>query len=290
MNTKTCIGIIFFATVSISVFGNNWELLKEKTWSTKDFPTEQIVFYETANGLKKAIYQLNGSGVCAIRSVIYDIELKGDRIYLKDGMNLEPHILPKNRGGDFLLFQTLYFKNETTLISENLEFTRISDTPLICNWLETYSGNYIIPIEKLKAIPIQEKMIYDKYSTNFGPNPENCGIDDNPMLTEVEAMFLNEYLKNQVRQKGFDFNNKRIVFVTGSNGRTLGSKSAYFYDIRIWKETYNSKIASSLIVLSEQDKTEYGYDAILTYWVKVISPKEKARKNILKQANENEKR
>jgi len=91
MKTKTCIGIIFLATVSISVFGNTWELVKEKTWSTKDFPTEQIVFYETVNGLKKAIYQLNGSGVCAIRSVIYDIELKGDSIYLKDALNLEPH-------------------------------------------------------------------------------------------------------------------------------------------------------------------------------------------------------
>lgn len=290
MKTKTCIGIIFFATVSFSVFGNTWELIKEKTWSTKEFPTEQVVFYETVNGLKKAIYQLNGSGVCATRSVIYDIELKGDSICLKDGMNLEPHRQSNKRDGDFLLFQTLYLKNETTLISENLEFTRISNMPFICNWLETYSGNNIIPIEKLKAIPIQEKMIYDKHSTNFGPNPENCGIDDNSLLTETEATFLNEYLKNQVRQKVFDFNNKRIVFVTGSNGGTLGSKSAYFYDIKKWKETYNSKIASSLIVLSERDKAEYGYDAILTYWVKVISPKEKARKNILKQANENEKR
>jgi hypothetical protein len=285
MTTKTCIGIIFFATVSISVFGNTWEFIKEKTWSTKDFPTMQIVFYETENGLKKGIYQINGSGRCAVLSVIYDIDLKGDTIYLKDGMNLEPHMQSKKRGGEFLLFQTLCL-NETILISENLEFNQISDTPLICNWLETYSGNNTIPIEKLKAIPIQEKMIYDKHSANFGPNPENCGIDDKPLLTEEEATFLNEYLKHQARQKDFDFNNKRIVFITGSGGNVLGSKSAYFNDIKKWKETYNSKIASSLIVLSEQDKAEYGYDAILTYWVKVITPK--GNQKVLKRTKEKE--
>ena len=179
----------------------------------------------------------------------------------------------------------LYLKKDV-IILENLEFRKISDIPLICNWLETYSGNNIIPIEKLKAIPIQERMIYDKHSANFGLYPENCGIDDNPILTEAEATFLNEYLKSQVRQKSFDFNNKRIVFVTGSNGSTLGSKSAYFYDIRKWKETYNSKIASSLIVLSEQDKADYGYDAILTYWVKVINPK--TNQKILERAKEKE--
>ena len=201
-------------------------------------------------------------------------------------MDLEPHIQSQKRGNDFLSFQVLYFKNESTLISENLEFVRISDIPLICNWLETYSGSNIIPIEKLKAIPLQEKMIYDKHSANFGPNPENCGIDDNPILTETEATFLNEYLKGQVQQNEFDFNNKRIAFVTGSGGRILGSKRAYFNNIKKWKETYNSKIASSLIVLSERDKAEYGYDAILTYWVKVINPNR--NHEILKRAKEKE--
>ena len=285
MKTKTIIEIIFFATVHISVFGNTWELIKERTWSTKDFPTEQIVFYETVNGLKKAIYQLNGSGRCAVRSVIYDIELKGDTISLKYGMNLEPNAYSKKRGNK-LLSLVLHLQNKM-LISENLKFVKISDTPLICNWLETYSGNNIIPIEKLKAIPIQEKMIYDKHSANFGPSFENCGNDNNSTLTETKAIFLNEYLRVQAQSKGFDFNNKRIIFITGSGGSVLGSKSAYFNDIKKWKETYNSKIASSLIVLNGQEKAEYGYDAILTYWVKVITPK--TNKKVLKRAKENEK-
>jgi hypothetical protein len=286
MKTKNLIGIIFFMAVKVSAFGNTWEYIAEKTWITKNFPTEQIVFYETINGLKKAIYQLNGSGRCAVRSVIYDIELKGDTIYLKDAMDLEPNAPSKKRKDELLLPFTLYLKNEV-LIAEDSEFTKVSDVPLICNWLETYSGNNIIPIEKLKAIPIREKMIYDKHSANFGPNPEDCGNDDNPALTEAESKFLNEYLKVQAQSKGFDFNDKKILFVTGSNGGTLGSKSAYFDDVKEWKTTNNSRIASSLIVLDESDKMQYGYDAILTYWVKIlISPK--AKKKILQKANDKE--
>lgn len=284
MRTKIFIGIVFFATINLSLLGNNWELVKEKTWRTKDFPTEQFVFYETINGLKKAIYQLNGSGRCAIRSIIYDIELNGDTIYLKDGMNLEPDIPSKKRNDKLLLPIVLYLRNEV-LNFENLEFVKVSNVALICNWLETYSGNNIIPIEKLRAIPIQEKMIYDKHSINFGPNPDNCGDDDNPELTKIEATFLNEYLRVQIQSKEFDFSNKKILFVTGSNGGTLGSKSAYFDDVKEWKTKYNSKIATSLIVLEESDKIKYGYDAILTYWVKIlISPK--GIKKILKRANE----
>lgn len=285
MKTKIFIGVVFFVVGNIYVLGNNWERIKEKTWSTKDFPTEQFVFYETVNGFKKAIYQLNGSGRCAVRSIIYDVEMKDYTFYLKYPMNLEPDMYSKKRKDESLLPLTLCLKNEM-IVLEKKEFVKTSDIALICNWLETYSGNNIIPIEKLKAIPIQEKMIYDKHSANFGPNPENCGNDDNPLLTETEAIFLNEYLKSQVEQESFDFNNKRIAFITGSGGSLLGSKSAYFHDIRKWKETHNSKIASSLIVLNEQDKAEYGYDAILTYWVKVITPK--GTQKILKRAKEKE--
>ena len=287
MKKRISFGIIFTIITNISAFGKTWELVKEKTWSTKEFPTEQIVFYETVNGLKKAIYQLNGSGRCAVRSFIYDIELKGDSICLKDAMDLEPSIQSKKRESKLLLPLMLYLKNEV-LISEISEFAKISDMPLICNWIETYSGNNIIPIEKLKAIPIQEKMIYDKHSINFSPNHANCGNDDNATLTETEAIFLNEYLRNQAQITKFDFSNKKILFVTGSNGGTLGSKNAYFDDVKEWQIKHNSKIATSLIVLDERDKMKYGYDAILTYWVKVlVSPK--AKNKILQRANEREK-
>lgn len=98
---------------------------------------------------------------------------------------------------------------------------------------------------------------------------------------DIEAIFLNEYLKAPVQQKNFDFLNKRIVFATGSSGTTLGSKVDYFESVKEWKEKYNTKIATSLIVLNDSDKEEYGFDAIVTYWVKVLTPR--ANKKLLEK-------
>jgi hypothetical protein len=117
-----------------------------------------------------------------------------------------------------------------------------------------------------------------------GQNIEDCGKDDNPLLTRTESIFLKEYLKEKV--DSLDFENKRILFVTGSGGSLLGKKSDYFNDVRKWREQYNSTIASSLILLTDEEKLEYGYDAILTQWVKVFTSK--ARKKVLKKSQINE--
>lgn len=270
---KIFIGIIFSVITNLA-FGNTWELINEKTWiAGQSFPTSQIVFYESINGLRKAIFQINGSGHCAVYSAIYDIEINKDTIILKDKMNLEKSFSKKSDNQKEPSIQTLYLINDSTLTSKDsdFEFRKAFNEPRICNWIEKYSGYNIIPIEKLKEIPIQEKMVYDSF--NWGPNPENCGNDDNPLLTSIEAIFLNEYLNGQVQSKGFDFTDKKILFVTGSGGSIIGTKSDYFENIKKWKEIYKSKIATSLIVLNEQEKLECGYDAILTYWVKIITPK-----------------
>ena len=132
-----------------------------------------------------------------------------------------------------------------------------------------------------------EGWIYDLHSFNFDPDPDptNCGIDDNPILTELEAVFLNEYLKNAIKLNDFNFYNKRILFVTGSGGGKLGSKSEYFDKVREWKEKHNAKISTGLFLLDEKQKEEYGYDAIVTYWVKVLTPK--SIKKLLEKTKEN---
>jgi hypothetical protein len=271
--------IILFLMISCSfTFGNPWEIIKEKTWiAKKDFPTNQYVLFETANGLKKAIFQINGSGRCAVLSLIYDIELIADTIVLKNELNLDNSIA-KN-GEKVKTFKALFFKNDSILICNDLSlaYGKAFDDAQICNWLETYSGFQIIPIQKLKSISIGENQIYDFHSFNFGPNPENCGTDNNPGLTKIEAAFLNEYLKGPANLKEFDFDDKRIVFATGSNGSTLGSKIDYFEDVREWKENYHAKVATSLIVLNENDRSKYGYDAVIAYWVKVLAPKSTKR-------------
>jgi len=106
----------------------------------------------------------------------------------------------------------------------------------------------------------------------LGQNLDECGKDDNHFLTEVEIEFLKEYLKNHTDYvKDFDFRGKKILFVTGSSGMTLGKKSNYFDKIKEWKEKYNTHIQTGLVVLTEEEKIEYGYDAIIYYWVKMLN-------------------
>jgi hypothetical protein len=265
---------IFLIISYCFAYGNTWENINEKTWiSRKDFTTNQYVFYETANGLKKAIYQINGSGRCAVLSLIFDVKLKGDTIYLKNGLNLD---IKANKDTELIKSDaTLYLKNDSVLIASDFEYEKGFNDARICNWIESYSGYQMMPIQELKKISIEEKQIYDILSFNLGPNPENCGIDNKPELSEKEAIFFNEYLKIPAQLKKFDFYNKKVLFVTGSSGNTLGSKIDYFNDVREWREKYNSKIATSLIVLDDNDKAEYGYDAIVTFWVKIYNPKTK---------------
>ncbi len=264
------------------VFGNPWDSIKDKTWiAEKNFTTNQYVFYETINGLKKAVFQINGSGRCAVLSLIYDVEMNRDTIILKNELKLDNSIFDKRES--IKTSKTLYISNESTIVSIDLslEYSKVFNEARICNWLETYSGFQIIPFEKFKTIPIEENQIYDRTLFNFGPNPENCGLDNNPLLTDIEADFMNEYLRVIIQEKKFDFNEKKIVFAAGSGGSKLGSKTEYFDNVREWKEKHNSKIATSLIVLNDNDKLEYGYDAIVTYWVKVLTPK--ATKKLLEQ-------
>ena len=97
-------------------------------------------------------------------------------------------------------------------------------------------------------------------------------LDKNSILNKYESEFLNDYLKEQ--RDTFDFSHKRIVFVTGSNGATIGNKKDYFSDINEWDKKYKSKIATSIVTFGVKEKElSGGYDAILTYWVKIIPNK-----------------
>ncbi len=114
-------------------------------------------------------------------------------------------------------------------------------------------------------------------SNIFGQNLSKCGIDNNPKLTQLESQYLNIYLNE--KRNGFDFNDKKVIFITGSNGSQIGTKKEYFDDIKKWNEK-NSKIATGIVILTNEQKLESGgYDIILTYWVKVLT--EKRKKKIL---------
>lgn len=109
---------------------------------------------------------------------------------------------------------------------------------------------------------------------NLAIGQSACEQDNIPTLNEGEAEFLNNYF-NETREL-FDFRGKKIVFVSGSTGKTYITKHQYFEDIRKWNDA-NSKISTSLIVFTEKEKKESGgYDAIVTAWVKVLTRKRQA--------------
>lgn len=112
-------------------------------------------------------------------------------------------------------------------------------------------------------------------------NLDECGIDSNPKLNLTESKFLNEYLSD--RRNEFDFTNKKIIFVTGNSGNFIKDKSDYFKNVRERIGT-NSRIGSDIIVLTEDEKIKSGgYDAIVTYWIKVLT--ERRKRKILSEIN-----
>ena len=109
----------------------------------------------------------------------------------------------------------------------------------------------------------------------IGQNLAECGIDNNPKLTQTESEFLNVYMTDYNKQN-FDFANKKVIFVTGTTGHKFGTKSDYFYKIKQRNPT-DDKIASWIVKLSPEEKIESGYDVIITYWVKGVTKRRKRK-------------
>lgn len=90
MKLKT--GLTLFITVlALNTFAQNEliEKINNKTWfEDNGFAGTTVVFYETSNGLLKAIKQINGSGVPVVSSGIYDVEINQNTIFLFNGLNL----------------------------------------------------------------------------------------------------------------------------------------------------------------------------------------------------------
>ncbi|GAB4185823.1 MAG: hypothetical protein Kow00108_23270 [Calditrichia bacterium] len=119
----------------------------------------------------------------------------------------------------------------------------------------------------------------------YSQNIDSCGIDSISVLNNHESEFLNKYFITQ--RDTFNFKDKKIAFITGSSGNTIGNKKDYFDAIREWKNKYNSRIHTSLIIITEEEKNKSGgYDAILIHWVKIFTDSRKSKViNRLKNGN-----
>lgn len=113
----------------------------------------------------------------------------------------------------------------------------------------------------------------------FKQDVEYCGLDNNSKLNNYEAVFLNNYIENR---NDFDFNNKKILFVTGSGGGKISSKKEYFNNVKEWREKHGGKVQTSLETLSVEESKLYEYDAIVLYWVKIFTPK--LKKEVLERS------
>ena len=118
----------------------------------------------------------------------------------------------------------------------------------------------------------------------FGQSPDSLGLDNNSILNRQETDFLNTSLKNS--RDTFDFTNKKIAFVTGSNGGRLISKEDYFLNCVIpWTDKGTLPQISFVRLSSEEKQKSNGYDAIVMSWVKIFTKKQK--KKIIERMNRN---
>ena len=100
-------------------------------------------------------------------------------------------------------------------------------------------------------------------------NINKMGIDDNPLLTELEGEYFNALY--QVPEKEFNLSGKKVAFFTGSLGKTESNKVRYFIIERDRLKCNYSPSIGTLYIFNAQQKAESGgYDAAIVYWNKKL--------------------
>lgn len=106
-------------------------------------------------------------------------------------------------------------------------------------------------------------------------NPDSLGLNDNPLLNDMEARYFN--IQTLHYRGEFDFSSKKVGLFMEKNGKHMVSKKEYFDN---WaREHLNKKDfgQNQLFVLSKEEKElSNGFDAIIVSWSdKKISEKRK---------------
>jgi hypothetical protein len=95
-------------------------------------------------------------------------------------------------------------------------------------------------------------------------------IVEDSLLNETEGIYLNGVFG--VTRKDFNFINKKVGFLTGSSGKTMGSKNYYFDMQEKHSINKNSPIDNGSLYIfdAKQKEASGGYDAAIIYWSKLI--------------------
>jgi hypothetical protein len=95
-------------------------------------------------------------------------------------------------------------------------------------------------------------------------------------LNKQEAEILNSLLESS--RDMFDFNGKKIVFVTGSSGSRILSKTDFFNTcVNPWIAKGDTPQIFMVLLTQQEKEKSGGYDAIVLSWVKIFTDKQKKR-------------
>lgn len=108
------------------------------------------------------------------------------------------------------------------------------------------------------------------------------------VLDSTEGKFLNVVF--ETKRNDFDFIDKRVAFITGSSGKSEGSKNYYFdmQEKHSADSTYPCDNGTLYIFNAVQKAESGGYDAVIVYWSKFLFSNEDVVKR-LKQHRKNKK-
>jgi hypothetical protein len=152
---KLLIGLTFLVTTGFDN-SDTWTTLNDRTWRADVFAGRELIFYETANGLRKAILQIHGSGVPLAGAVIFDVETDSEGAMLRDGLDLMRR--------DDQVFESirLTLKSDSVLTLNNETYRKKYDSLIAFNWQSKIGQADPLDIEQLKSISIGKKSIYER--------------------------------------------------------------------------------------------------------------------------------
>jgi hypothetical protein len=149
------VSIFCITTLILSAQNTVLEKIEDKTWfENSGFTGNTVVFYQTSNGLVKAIRQINGSGVPVVSSAIYDVELKQDTVYLMNGLNLKD-------GRDEVQYAYIFNEASGKLMTDGEPLKILFDDCVIFAWSANKKNlTTQIDLPLLKELEIGKHEIY----------------------------------------------------------------------------------------------------------------------------------
>ncbi len=97
-------------------------------------------------------------------------------------------------------------------------------------------------------------------------NLDSLGIDANATLNKYEAAYFSN--RFSMKKSGFDYLNKRALFVTGSSAKYIETKKEYFKLVKNRAET-SHVVPTNVYILKEKDRNILpDYDVVIYYYTK----------------------